>query len=343
VNTDQFSTACIASIARTDAGHAALSQPGLKPKECFQRGLRRIQLGFRTLAWLLLSVLLLSNTQAALLFYEGFNYPNGEQLGESVVTSPPWENDKDQFTIASGNLDYTRLPAAAGNHLNVVATSLSLDSVRTTPGAWAAQSSGTLYVSFLLKIVGAEGIESTGDGTPVLTISKTSNNTELLGINLLNNGGVKLGVLKYPSNSAHVSSAFFSSGPGANLPADGSATCLIVAKYEWVEGATNDVVTVWLNPDGLGVSEDPANKVFTSAGADGTQAAGRLTLCRGPHLNIDEIRLGQNWAEVTTAAARKSAEADTRRFGKETHSDAPDPFDTATSEAKHGQTEMPTN
>lgn len=249
--------------------------------------------------WLLLFVLLLSNAPAALLFYEGFNYPNGEQLGESVITRPPWENDKDQFTVAAGNLEHVRLPASTGNHLNVTATGLSLDSVRTTPGAWAAQSSGTLYVSFLVKIAGAEGIETTGDGTPVLTIGKASNHAELFGINLLNDGGVKLGVLKYPSTSLPVSSAFFSSGPGTNLSTDGSATCLVVAKYEWVEGATNDVVTVWLNPDNLGASEDPAHKISTNAGTDGSQAAGRLTLCRGPHLNIDEIRIGQTWAEVT--------------------------------------------
>jgi hypothetical protein len=29
---------------------------------------------------------------------------------------------------------------------------------------------------------------------------------------------------------------------------DGSTTYLIVAKYQWVKGAANDVVTVWVNP-----------------------------------------------------------------------------------------------
>ena len=98
---------------------------------------------------------------------------------------------------------------------------------------------------------------------------------------------------------SQVSAAFFASGPGANLSADGSTTCLIVAKYEWVAGATNDVVTVWVNPDGLGATEDSANKISTSAGTDGTHTAGRLTLSRGPHVNIDEIRIGQTWADVT--------------------------------------------
>ena len=261
----------------------------------------------RPLAVLLLPVLLLSNGQAALLFYEGFDYSMGEQLGEAASTSSRWENDKDQFTVVAGSLDYARIQASTGNRLNVASTSLSLDSVRTALGAWASQSNGTLYASFLLRVESMKGIGTNDAGTSVLTIGKTSNNSELLGINLLNDGGVKLGVLKYPSSSSQVSSAFLASGPGANLSVDGSATYLVVAKYEWVAGATNDVVTLWVNPGDLGASEDPASQVSTSAGTDGSQTAGRLTLSRGPHLNIDEIRIGQSWAEVTPAVNRTAA------------------------------------
>jgi hypothetical protein len=255
----------------------------------------------------LLVVQLLMSAQATLLFYEGFNYPNGAELGE-VVTNPPWENDKSQFTVGGGNLDYPGIQASAGGRLNVTATAPSLDSVRTTSSAWAAQHGGTLYVSFLLRLESVDGIGTQGDGTSVLTIGKASNGAHLFGVNLLNRDGIKLGVVKYPSSTFPISSAFFSSGPGTNLSANGSATCLIVAKYEWVKGATNDVVTVWLNPGGLGATEDPANQVSTSSGPDGDQTAGRLTLSRGPHLNIDEIRIGQTWADVTpTARARQLA------------------------------------
>ena len=244
-------------------------------------------------------------TQAALLFYEGFDYPPRVELGDTIITSPPWENDKSQFTVAKGSLDYPGLEAPAGNRLDVASASPSLDSVRTASGTWEAQFGGSLYISFLLTVESAEGIGTTGGGTSVLTLGKSSNNAELLGINLLKNDGIKLGVLKYPSSSSQVSSAFFSSGPGANLSADGSVTYLIVAKYEWVGGATNDVVTVWVNPEGLGGTEDPANHVSTSAGADGTEAVGRLTLTRGPSLNIDEIRIGQKWADVTPKHASR--------------------------------------
>jgi hypothetical protein len=254
---------------------------------------------FRLLVLLAVSTLALSGAHGAILFYEGFDYPIRTELGDTVVTSARWENDKSQFTVAAGSLVRDGLAPATGNRLAVSPTSPSLDSVRTASGAWAPQADGTLYVSFLLKLESVESIDATGDGTSILTIGRTANNSYLLGINLLNQGGIKLGVLKYPSGSVQVSSAFFSSGSGTNLPADGSSTCLIVAKYEWVEGASSDIVTVWLNPSGLGTNEDPANKVSVSIGSDGTETAGRLTLSRGPHLSIDEIRIGRTWAEVT--------------------------------------------
>jgi pectate lyase len=120
-----------------------------------------------------------------------------------------------------------------------------------------------------------------------------------MSINLVNDAGVRAGVLKYPSDSTPVSSAFFASGPGAALAADGSATYLIVAKYEWVDGAGNDAVTLWVNPGGLGVAEDPGNRVTSSVGADGANNAGRLYINRGPSLSIDELRISRTWGEAT--------------------------------------------
>jgi len=241
------------------------------------------------------------NATATLLFHDGFDYTAGEELGAAGSSSrPPWENDKSQLTIAGGSLDYAGLRASTGNRVNVDATSPTLDSTRTAADAWVSQTSGSLYCSFLLRVQSMNGINTTGDGTSVVTISRTSNNTQLIGINLLNSGGIKVGVLKYPSSSSPVSSsAFFSSGTGASLSADGSTTYLVVAKYEWVDGGANDVVTVWVNPGNLGAAEDTGNKVSTSAGTDGTDSAGRATFSRGPNVNIDELRIGQTWADVT--------------------------------------------
>jgi signal transduction histidine kinase len=239
------------------------------------------------------------NARATLLFYDGFDYPEGEELGE-YSSSTIWGNDKNPFTIVSGSLHYQGLEASRGNRVNAAATFPDRDSVRTQDGGWPRQSSGCLYVSFILRLHSVAEIRSAGHGTPLITLSDTSRNSELLGINLLNDGAMRMGVLKHPGSSASVSaSAFFTSGPGANLLADGSATYLVVAKYEWIPGASNDVVTLWVNPASLGAHEPAGNRISAGTGGDGGGSAGRLTLCRGPNVNIDEVRIGQTWAEVT--------------------------------------------
>lgn len=244
----------------------------------------------------------LFKAQSALLLHEAFNYPPRQELGE-LDSSAVWDNDKNQFTIVSGSLDYPGFKPSAGNRLNVAAAAPSLDSVRTLDGSWHKQQGGAIYVSFLLRIQSLAEISSAEPGTSLLTIGDTSNHTQLLGINLLlNSNEVRVGILKYPSSSATISSsAFFTNGAGASLSADGATTYLIVAKYQWIEGVSNDVAAVWVNPSGIGEDEEPAGFVFTALGMDGPGGAGRVTLSRGPNVNIDELRIGQTWAEVTPA------------------------------------------
>lgn len=240
------------------------------------------------------------DVRGTLLLYDGFDYPLSDQLGEAT-SHVRWSNDKEQFTIVRGSLDHAGLAASTGHRLNIAATAPNLDSVRTLDGSWPKQSKGTLYLSFILRLQSIAELGDSEEGTSLMTLSDTFNRSELLGLNLrLTHGTARLGVLKYASTNAPVSAAaFFTTGPGANLSVDGATTYLIVAKYEWVEGAANDVVTLWVNPAHPGATEDPANKVFTSAGPDGAGGAGRLTLSRGPNVSIDELRIGQTWAEVT--------------------------------------------
>jgi Pectate lyase len=236
---------------------------------------------------------------AALIFEDSFDYTVGEDLGESS-SSTRWQNPKSNITIASGSLSYAGLQTSSGNRVNVNGGTSNLDGARTAPGTWTPRTNGTLYLSFILRLNGLSGIISTGNGIPILNISQASSvSQQLISVNLLNSSGVKLGVVKYPSSNVAVSSAFFSSGPGANLSADGVTTYFVVAKYEWVAGTGNDIVTLWVNPSTLGGEEDSGNKVFTSEGNDGTANAGRLYINRGPSLDIDELRIGETWADVT--------------------------------------------
>ncbi|HEU5397194.1 MAG TPA: hypothetical protein VFV81_08495, partial [Verrucomicrobiae bacterium] len=132
-------------------------------------------------------------SSAKLLFYDGFDYSPGTKLGD-FSSSKTWENPKNPITIAGGNLGFAGLKMSAGNHVRVAPGNSSLDSVRTIGGAWREQSNGTLYLSFVLRLESTAGISRSGDGTSLLTITHTSNHSELLGINLLDDGAVRLGI-----------------------------------------------------------------------------------------------------------------------------------------------------
>jgi pectate lyase len=250
---------------------------------------------FPALVLLMVNMALLPNAPAALLFYEGFDYPDGQELGDPAGI-PAWENGKSQITIGAGSLQHVGIEAAIGNRMHGAATTASFDGTRTSAGAWPEQSTGVLYCSFLLRVESATGLATTGEGTSVLTIGRTSNSSQMIGVSLLNSEGIKIGVIKYPGGATPSSSAFFTTGVGADV---GTGTVLVVAKYEYEDGAENDVVTVWVNPTTTGGTEDPENFVATNTGVDGNKTLGRLTLCRGPNVSIDEIRIGQTWAEVT--------------------------------------------
>jgi pectate lyase len=237
-------------------------------------------------------------TRGALLLYDGFDYTAGEQLG-GTSSSAKWENAKSNITIATNSLNYAGLPGASGNRVNVNGGSYNLDGARTIPGTWASQTNGALYCSFLLRLDSTSGIAATGTGTPIVNISSSgSASQQLISLNLLNDSSLRLGVVKYASSGTPVASVFFASGTGANLAADGSTIYLVVAKYQWVAGAANDLVALWVNPAMSGGSEDTGNNISTSAGSDGTGNAGRLYIDRGPVLNMDELRHGTTWADV---------------------------------------------
>jgi len=239
------------------------------------------------------------NANAKLLFYDGFDYTAGEELGESV-SNPPWENDKTQFKIVAGSLTFPGLRAAAGNRVGISATEPNLDSVRTHIGAWPEQTNGCLYVSFLLRVESTDGIDQSGHGTSLVTINGSAKNSVLFGVNLLNESTTRFGVVKYPSSAMAVSAvAFVNSGIGANLSINRASTYLVVAKYTWKDGPTNDEVTLWVNPGTLGREEDAGPRLSIRGGADGLNGAARVLLSRGPNISLDELRIGQTWADVT--------------------------------------------
>ena len=82
-----------------------------------------------------------------------------------------------------------------------------------------------------------------------------------------------------------------------------NTTYLLVLKYEVVEGTTNDIVTLWVNP--ANTDSDPAGGMTVSSGADSSYGIQGLTMRQatvgtktGSDMVIDAIRFADSYADL---------------------------------------------
>ncbi|HEX6961598.1 MAG TPA: PEP-CTERM sorting domain-containing protein, partial [Lacipirellula sp.] len=99
-----------------------------------------------------------------------------------------------------------------------------------------------------------------------------------------------------------------SAAPSWSGPLSVGETLFLVGSYESVPGTQNDVARLWINPDPNSFA-DPSFSPLTTpptliddstgAGNDIGIASIILRQSAAPHLTIDELRVGDDWASVT--------------------------------------------
>jgi hypothetical protein len=101
-----------------------------------------------------------------------------------------------------------------------------------------------------------------------------------------------------------------SKGSGGTVWSTGTysynTTHLIVLKYNFVAGASNDYCNLFINP-AIGGTEPAANLTSASTGTDEVSISGIFlrkgnTAANCPTVQVDGIKVGQTWAQVTPAA-----------------------------------------
>jgi hypothetical protein len=83
--------------------------------------------------------------------------------------------------------------------------------------------------------------------------------------------------------------------------------CLLVLKYD-LNGSSNDIASLWVNPTSLGGTE-PSGQVTNNGSTTPGTAFGSICLRNAtatPNAEIDEIRVGNTWADVTPAGSPKT-------------------------------------
>ena len=239
-----------------------------------------------------------ASAQVTLPNYEPFNFTAGTFLVSTNQTASNWANlnTGDPINIASGNLSFNGLAASAGNKISFDGT--GMDAVKT----FTQQTTGTVYCSFILNVTSLGTLNTTGgyffglnEGTGTsygATIWAKANGT-----------GYDLGI----NPRTTVANTAWTTSAGAkpiNTP------ILVVVSYSIVSGTGNDVVKMWINPN-PGSTEPTANYIVTNTGGTDLANLNRVLVRQDsatttPFIEIDEMRIGATWADVTPAGSSSS-------------------------------------
>ncbi len=244
----------------------------------------------------------------ATLLVEEFQYPTGQLTdlaGGANVSAGNWvdfSGTGNPIMVNAGSLSYPDYPSSGiGNKIRIIAsTASSEDAYRS----FDSQTSGATYAALIVNVT----------------------DTNLLPLNSSTTGEYITGFLPGTSTSAFASRISFRQGTAPNtfqigLRASGNAgntaefstvdrpagiPVLIVFSYEIVSGTANDVTKMWINPS-LGGSE-PSPTVTQVAAAEIAEVS-RIFVRQGtsggvatPNADLDGIRVGTSWAEVTGTA-----------------------------------------
>lgn len=234
-----------------------------------------IGIGWLGIGWL--------SANATLYFSDGFNYSTGN-LG-TVGAAGGWQNSNVGVTVSSNSLDGTGLglPASTGNKATTTLGSTSGTYNQFNSGI----TTGAVYYSFLMRLNGTNGLDTTGKVLTGLIRAGSQSSYYVDALLRLNGAQIQLGLCKVRAITNWLSTSI---EPGRIY--------FLVIKYEFVPNSNNDVVSLWLNPISHGL--EPTPDISFSSGSDGnsTTGIGRCYIYGGMAVDLDEIRISSTWAEA---------------------------------------------
>jgi PEP-CTERM motif-containing protein len=265
--------------------------------------------------------------QAALLRYEPFSYADAVGTTIEGKTNP----DGETWVAAYGNSVAPSLIKVAGADLAgpfpvpPLTVAAELDggpsTVATNPqqvgkslrlplgGGVAVDSGGTIYYSLALRIdelTGSTNVVggfflSLNNSAGATTTNPTANAAKIQARIDPNEGDkYNLGIFRNINATA--------AAPSWSGPLTVGETLFLVGSYEAVPGAQNDIARLWINPN-PSTFGDPLFSPLTTpptlidnstgSGTDIGVASILLRQSTAPHLTLDELRVGTDWASVT--------------------------------------------
>jgi Secretion system C-terminal sorting domain len=244
---------------------------------------------------------------------ESFNYTAPGNIGGNlgvaidVAGSNNWGTHSNTVgnvgtvDLATGSLTYAGLAPSNGNKILLPGSNAT---VPRDINREFTSASTTIYYSALINIVDNTQIDitSTGNYFMGLGTARTTTGTAPGSIGTL---GARLGALKNAAGTSYRLSILNTSG--GTTPASTEfaqdlnfgTTYLVVVKYDTSTAPTT--ASLWVNPASLGGAE-PAATTTNTVGTGTFGAFGTFFLrntAKTPKVEIDEIRVGGTWADVT--------------------------------------------
>lgn len=244
----------------------------------------------------------LTPVSAQVLLNENFNYPVGDlyQQGPWVQYGP---NDANPIQIIDEPLMYTGYQdVAIGKAANINNLNLSQKLVAKFTEGDDAIKDGTLYFSALINIKQAEDVANHF----ICFVQKVSATTNVGD----GRSGTEFGKLFIMRGSTE-SKFKFGIDRGGLTPTfieteyDLNTTYLIVFKYKFVEGSTNDEVSLFVNPTDF--KTEPQATIFyngekgseVSRGIQGIELRQGATESKAaPHVIVDALRVARSYVEL---------------------------------------------
>ncbi|PKP21330.1 MAG: hypothetical protein CVU05_07060 [Bacteroidetes bacterium HGW-Bacteroidetes-21] len=238
-------------------------------------------------------IIAIFTVNAQVLLYESFDYPVNDTLTQHGWTGI---NGGDSIVVVAGNLDYSGLVPSTGNKIAFGGYG------RDYQYAITSQATGTVYMSFIMNVTNIDLLDATGGYFTGLGATNTNFCSSVwtkkgsTGYNIGLNARTTVAYTTFDTQEMTVGTPVF-----------------VVVSYEMVAGTTNDIAKMWINPVSttFGTATPPAATITITNGGTDLTPIERIFIRQDsnietPELDMDEIRVGLTWADVTPAPANVS-------------------------------------
>jgi hypothetical protein len=237
--------------------------------------------------------------KAQFLSQENFGYTTGQLTNSGSganVSGGVWTSFSGTgvyIPVTNGSLTYTGYTSTTGNKVLLTATTASAED---DSSSFPFVTTGDIYVSFLLNVIDTVLLNTNSSANGDYFMTLNTNGTTFFSRITIRKGAA--------GNTYNLGVRHSSSGVTVWATPDlaVSTTQLIIFKYTFVAGATNDQTSLFINP-ALGAAEPTPSAIGTNLSTADPVRMSSIALRQGtaagastPNAEIDGIRIGTAWA-----------------------------------------------